>query len=983
MLKYCISTILLGCYACIGYAQNNVTGKVVDAATKDPMPGVSVVVKSPKNGTATDLKGEFSLYFSKTGKYSVTFSYLGYAEVTKEISTGTNTVIELSPADRNNLKNVTVVGTAREGQAKALNQQRTADNIKNIISADLIGRFPDLNVAEALQRVPGINIERDRGEGGVVQMRGAPPSFTTVNINGEQIPGSQSDGSRNQELSVIPVDQLSSMEVTKAITPDMDGDNIGGNVDLKTPTAKTNKWKGKVEFGGGYNNIVQTTNFIGRVSLNRRFFATKDVKDGRLGISAGYSLFETQNGRDRVQYSYPATFSPTLNKSTGTLDTTTQINPIFYRLRDLQNLRRRVGASAIVDYKFNNKNQITFNYMYTQRYDSDQEKRVQFDFAQSTITAPTWAIETDGTITNNNTSMRRFINPRIFDVKTNTFSLEGKHTLNKISIDYLGFLSSASNRNDAGRTYDFRSIGFVSEMVNPGTDYLNVAAQNKSIDVHNPFLINSFRNVQDRADLINSRNLAAKVNFTIPYKIKEHSAIFKFGGKVRQINNNRDREFQELDFVNNGFVNEAALFTSVISPQEDQTFLRSRVRFGPTIDAQRMDAFIANTLQTNPTVFTADNISLLQQRPAWFYRAQENVVAMYAMTKVQFGKLMVLGGIRYERTTINNTTASLVQRSQVTGIDSLHTKDSASNVVYDFVLPNLHFRYALNKNTNLRAAITTSFARPNFTDVMPRENINIPNQFISLGNTNLQAPSSTNFDLLFEHYLKNIGIISGGVFYKRIQSFIFNRSFTTERLIRQVDITAPNGYVDVVLPFTAEQPQNGRVANLYGAEVNLQYNIDRGLFKGVGILANYTFTHSNATTFERANVRLPGQATHTANFSLSYDHKKFSIKAMFNYNGGVIRSLGPDVVEIGRFSTNKLVKNTNGAFDTWRAGRFQLDASASYSFNKHFRVYCEFVNLTNRPENEYLGSINTGNKSRPVNIEYYDWWNRFGISYNF
>jgi TonB-dependent receptor len=339
----------------------SIRGKVVDLKTNEPLPGASIKVKGTNNGAASSLTGEFVLNLVANEKVELLISYLGYVDKTVELEPGVTTVtVTMNTASKKGLEGATVVGTNREGQGKALNQQRTSDNIKNIVSADLIGRFPDATVGEALQRVPGVNIERDRGEGGVVQMRGAPPSFTTVNINGEQIPGTQNGGQRNQELSVIPVDQLSSMEVVKAITPDMDGDNIGGTIDLKSPVAKSLKWKGKLELGGGYNNVVQKTNFIGRASINRRWFANDKVKNGRFGINAGLSWFETSNGRDRVQYQYGNTYTP-IQRASGGLDTTSFVAPTFYRLRDLENLRRRVGGSFTMDYQFSKKSGITFN----------------------------------------------------------------------------------------------------------------------------------------------------------------------------------------------------------------------------------------------------------------------------------------------------------------------------------------------------------------------------------------------------------------------------------------------------------------------------------------------------------------------------------------------------------------------------------------------------------------------------------------------
>jgi TonB-dependent receptor len=983
-----ILSLVLLCCSSVLWAQNTATvrGKVVDAATGEPMPGVSVKLKGTNRGVATDLRGEFDLPFAAVGSNTLELSYLGYQNLTQNVTAtagrGELVIIRMQPGAEKSLKEVVVIGTQKEGQAKALNQQRTADNIKNIVSADLIGRFPDVTVGEALQRVPGVNIERDRGEGGVIQMRGAPPSFTTVNINGEQIPGTQNGGQRNQELSVIPVDQLSSMEVVKAITPDLDGDNIGGTIDLKSPVGKTTQWKGKLELGGGYNNIVQKTNFIGRASINKRFFANDKVKNGRLGINAGLSWFETSNGRDRVQYQYQNNYTP-IRRNGGAVDTTSFRAPQFYRLRDLENLRRRIGGSFTADYKFSERSSLTFNYMYTQRFDSDEEKRLQFDLGAGSITAPVWSEGADGSILSTGANMRRFTHVREFDVKTNTFNVEGVHRLSKMTVDYNLFTSLADNRNDAGRVYDFRSGGtnsFTARLDGLGTDFLNISDNNKEVNVHDPFRINTFRSFQDRADIIKAQNFSGKINFTLPYQFKGNAAIFKFGGKVREINNDRDREFSEFDYTNRGYVNEAALFASLVSDREDQQFFKNRVRFGPTNDFRRTDAFINRAFAERPDVFAFDSVNLLNQRSQWFYDARERTQAVYAMTRIQFRKLMLLAGLRYEATQVRNITSSVVLRSPVTAVDTLYNRDSTSTANYGLLLPNLHLKYSLGANTNLRAAFTTSFARPNFTDIMPRANENVQNQTVDLGNTGLRPPRSLNFDLLFEHYFKNIGIISGGLFYKRISNFIYTRNFTQDRPVRQFD-PVTGTFTTVLLPFNAQQPQNGDVANIYGAEVNIQYNIDKGLFKGVGIFANYTFTQSRANTFDRKGIRLPGQATHTANFALSYEYKKFAIRGMFNFNGAVIRELGPDVVSIGRTTASRNNFATNGDFDQWRADRYQLDVSASYNIGKGFRVYAEFVNLTNRPEAEYLGRI--GDRSRPLNIEYFDWWNRFGVSYNF
>ena len=154
-----------------------VQGRVIDGLTAEPLVGASVYLKDIFIGSATDLNGKFVLNNIPEGRQVLVVSYLGYDTYEQEISVVSGTVESYEIRLENNLLELggIVVKGSLEGQEKALNQQRTADNIKNIVSADLMGRFPDLNVAEALQRVPGVTINRRRGEGSTVQIRGTPP----------------------------------------------------------------------------------------------------------------------------------------------------------------------------------------------------------------------------------------------------------------------------------------------------------------------------------------------------------------------------------------------------------------------------------------------------------------------------------------------------------------------------------------------------------------------------------------------------------------------------------------------------------------------------------------------------------------------------------------------------------------------------------------------------------------------------------------
>jgi TonB-dependent receptor len=955
ILRQTILLVVCTAFVCLSsFGQNarTIRGKVVDMKTKEPMPGASISIKGNSTGASTNLKGEFVLDLVSVDKVYLVVSYLGYDDKTIEVDKGDSKplLVEISPANKGSLKEVIVVGTNREGQGKALNQQRVADNIKNVISADLIARFPDLNIADALQRVPGVNVERDRNEGGFVQMRGAPKQFTTININGEQIPGTTTEGIRSEEMSVIPVDQLSSIEVTKTITSDMDGDNIGGTVDLKTPLGKSMKWKGKLETSSGYNRIVNNLNFIGRGSVNKRFGATEKNKNGVWGINLGGSYLGTNNGRYRSNLTY--------NSSYTVVNGQNYVLPTSIRHRDLQNFRSRTGISGTIDFSPNAKNEIYLNFMYSRRFDEDEERHARFDFSGTG-----WRIRSgkNNPDSNTSTSVRRFVNPRINDVRNFTYTLNGTHRFGNQTLDYTGFISNSENLAFIGRTYDLRSANQRVLVDGLGSDFLNVRLSTG--DIHAPSLITSVRNFESDDRVITARNRAIKVNYNIPYKFAgKYNSSFKFGGKYRRMSNRDVTSDIRYAYVNQPSVNQSTLFSTYANLDETTRFMNGRVRFGPTLDYKRFDEFIAS----NPLSWRLDSVTSLNNQLPSFYDAQEDVYAGYAMNKIQIKKLMILTGLRMESTNLRYI-GKVFDRDASDNIKTKSIRDSSYSRTYTYLLPNLQFKYSINNLTNIRGALTFSYSRPNFPDASPRQSLRLSNLSVDLGNPDLRPARSTNVDLIFEHYFTNAGIISAGVFYKGIRDFNFQRTYSEIRTVKTVnDIT---GLVqDTTNNFNISQTQNGDNARIFGFELNIQKSLDflPGLLKGFTVYANYTYTDSKANTFDRKNVRLPGQAKHTGNIALSYDYKWLTLRGAYNYNGEIISELGPAGA------------SGSSDFDILRATRTQLDISASANLGKGFRIYAEGVNLTNRPDVEFIG-----NRANIINYELYDWVGRFGISYTF
>ena len=332
------------------------------------------------------------------------------------------------------------------------------------------------------------------------------------------------------------------------------------------------------------------------------------------------------------------------------------------------------------------------------------------------------------------------------------------------------------------------------------------------------------------------------------------------------------------------------------------------------------------------------------------YTSTEDVYAGYLMTKIQMTRLMLLGGFRYENTKVRYRSFNVVNESDII--------PEAGGTDYGFLLPQLHARYQVSESLNLRGAITKSYARPNFSDIVPAQEININENEGTIGNASLKPVSATNIDFLTEKYFGTVGILSGGVFYKKLNDFIFTRRFESSVYPGSEGV-----------PIFLTQSQNGQDADLFGIEIAYQQNLTflPGALQGLSVYANYTLTSSNARiqsreeTDQQEEIRLPGQAKHVGNFSLGYDKGRFNIRVSANFNGEYLSELGDEAAE-----------------DFYVKDRIQLDATATVVVSKKLRFFAEFLNITNQPFEVYQGA-----KDRYVQREFYSWWTRVGLKLNF
>jgi TonB-dependent receptor len=433
-------------------------------------------------------------------------------------------------------------------------------------------------------------------------------------------------------------------------------------------------------------------------------------------------------------------------------------------------------------------------------------------------------------------------------------------------------------------------------------------------------------------DFNRDRDFVTAVNLRIPLAATDRFAGFvKFGGKYRDKNNRQDTNqtiFESEDDV---------LLPGVADLETEADFFDDRYRPGFFVLAPTARGF-----RSQPGVEGEFN----HESDAGDFDASENVGAVYGLTELHIGpNLMVLPGVRYERTTTEYTGFEAVfdEEGEYVATNRLAGSDS-----YGQLLPMFHVRYALTSDANLRAAVTRTLARPNYFDLAPYQLVFSEDAEIERGNPSLQPTTAWNVDVLAEHYLKAVGVVQAGFFYKDLTDNIFPFTFDEER----------DGQT-----FRVVQPRNGESGSLRGVELALQSPL-RFLpspLDGLGVYTNYTFTDSEAIFPGGREATLPGQSRHVGNFSVWYEKSGLMARASWNFHGSYIDQVGETAAE-----------------DVYYDDHTQVDFSVSQQITRQVRAFADFVNLNNAPLRYYEGVVD-----RPIQEEYYRWWSTFGVKVAF
>ena len=364
---------------------DDIKGTVSDKGSGDFLPGANVFLEGTNYGTSSDRAGNYSINGVPDGDYTLIVTYVGYSDYSNSVSVGPDAVTHNAQMSVSYIAMdaVNVSGLA-QGQAKALSQQRSANNIKNIVSSDMIERFPDQNVADAIQRLPAVSLETDHGEGRYVQIRGAEAQLNTTTLNGIRIP-SPEDTERTVSLDVIPSFLLGSIELVKALTPDMDGDAIGGSVNLIT--------KNEFDYDGRTMNLKvaggQRT-MRGKNTSMGAFNYADQLMDNKLGLIISTSYENNDMHTDNIEMEWDDKYEYVTEEVDDEEDETYVVAEVEdkiiltdLQLRNYSLARERMGITGNLDYKLNDNSKLYVRTMWNRYTDWEERDRMRYRFDKS------------------------------------------------------------------------------------------------------------------------------------------------------------------------------------------------------------------------------------------------------------------------------------------------------------------------------------------------------------------------------------------------------------------------------------------------------------------------------------------------------------------------------------------------------------------------------------------------------------------------
>ena len=948
----------------------SISGTVIDKNSGELLPGVNIYFEGTTMGAATSLEGEYVIHKVPVGDYVIIAKYIGYQEQKIPVTIASDKKLELNiEQDFLAFKTDEVVVTAQAlGQMGAINQQLRSTTIKNVVSSARLKDVPDVNAAESVSRLPGLSLIRSGGEGQKVAIRGLSPKFNVMMVNGVRMQSTDRND-RSVDLNMIAPNILSGIEVTKALTADMDADAVGGTVNLKISKAAKGL-RGNFSGQYGYSSLADVYgNYKLTGLLSNRFF------NERLGIQVSGSADKYNRNSDVLSAGYA------LNEESVVEDGFIPIDLSRATISDKVTERQRLSGGLVFDYQFSNGSLI-FNNLISNLSQGEVEQQNSVALAGNS-----WTGEAADRSLSNTVISNSFQGEFDFSLFSVDFSLS-----NSISMQY--------NPGDVRMYYGiaFGESGFTTPTLDEPTqaspsEYFNAVELYNGVDQRVWHWSTLQRDVTDAAQ-------QANINFNIPINISDNlSGKIKLGGKY--VRNSRDNDetlydrghewiseqlieimkdelwpelgLEDVD-LNQGM--RAFLFENPNYDVGDFLFGEEGIdKFHYLMDIDKMNKFekLARTTEFYPKAPRASF--------QYDYNYKRNLTAAYAMAELNIGKYITLfPGIRYENYKMDYT-AYFTEKYGPNPEDFRNEELVGNTNKGQNWFPQMHVRVKPTKWLDIRLASTKSIIYPDYRSVSPYmfyDSYDDP--ILDLGNPMLEPALSQNYDVYASMYDDHIGLFTAGYFFKEINNLSVASSFKTKdsqtinnrfNLI-QTQLTDVSTWINLEASSTVKGFELDWQTNFWylpsflkGIVLNINYThimsetsypFQTAVKEGTGPFARTIFVDSIRTG------RMPNQADDVFNVTLGYDIGGFSARLSFVYTDNTLVGINRTYHELDSYTD---------AYYRWDFTAYQ-----KLPWVDGLQMYLNVNNITNSPDRSYtsrlrkLSSVNYYGRTVDVGIRY-------------
>lgn len=964
--------LTFGTNSIFAQGMGSIFGTVTDKSTGELLPGVNVFFQGTTIGTATNLEGSYVLNQMQAGTYNIVAKYIGYKEEVLLVTIVANEKVELNfSLEFLAFEANEVVVTAQAlGQVGAINQQLASKTITNVVSSARLKDVPDANAAESLSRLPGISLIRSGGEGQKVAIRGLSPKYNVMMVNGVRMQSTDRND-RSVDLNMITPNILSAIEVTKALTADMDADAVGGTVNLRISKASKGL-RGNFSAQQGYSSLSNTYgNYKVAGLISNRFFRDK------LGIQVSGSADNFNRNSDVLSAGY------TLNEESVQEDGFIPIDLASATISDKVTDRQRLSGGLVFDYQFS-KGSLIFNNLVSNLKQTEIEQLNSVGLVGNNWSGYTADRELSNTVLSN--------------------SLQGEFDFAVFSMDFSisNSISKQYNPGDIKLNYGiaFGESGFSTPTLQEPTkatpgEFFNAVQIFEGADMRVSNWSTLKRDVVDAAQQVN-------INFNIPLNFSDKvSGNVKLGGKyVRNARDNnetlyarghewiseqliaklKDELWTDLGLENVDLNQGMRAFLFENSNYNVGDFLSGEEgidKFQYLMDIGKLRKF--EKLARSTEFYPFDPKASYQ----YDYNYQRDLIAFYSMAEINIGKYITLfPGIRYENFNMDYS-AFFTEKYGPNPEDFRNNEITTDDMSGKNWFPQMHVRVKPTKWLDIRLASTKSIIYPDYRAISPYmfyDSFNSP--YLELGNPSLKPAISQNYDIYASVYDNHVGLFTAGYFYKNIDNLSVASNYKSK------DSESINNRFDLIqTQFTDIHTwiNLNTTSNVKGFELDWQTNFWYlpSFLKGIVLNINYTHIDSETSYPFQTSVkqgtgpfartvfidstrtgRMPDQSDDVFNLTLGYDIRGFSARLSFVYQDNVL---------VG-------INRTYHELDSYTDAYYRWDFTAYQKIPRleGLQVYLNVNNITNSPDRSYTSQLR-----KLSSVNYYGTTVDLGVRYKF